>query len=102
MSRWQDCHGDEDELENDRYEEQVLRDERRAEEKAEEEWEDRQRENQKLQSMFIGDQCGYLAATAQAVIDAGNYRQLTSDEKECWVYENTKDAAIRPVNFGEI
>jgi len=133
MSRWQECHGDEDELENDRWAEREEREERRAEEKREQEWEDRRdherndardlaaereerlsaydmvelaqdaaREKQRLQALFVGDECGYLAATAQAVIDAGNAHLLTPDEKECWLYKNTKNAAIRPVNFGEI
>jgi len=102
MNRWQDCHGDEDELCDDRHEAYVLREERRAEEALEMEWEEMQREIKKLESMFRGDQCGYLAAKAQIYINDGMFHKLNADEKECWLIENTNDASIKPINWEDI
>ena len=40
MGRWQDCHGDEDETLEDRYEKEAEREERRAEDAREEEFQE--------------------------------------------------------------
>lgn len=47
---------------------------------------------------FINDdQCGYLSFMAQIKINEGRAADLTEEEAEAWLIENTVDATHKPL-----